>query len=409
MSQATTAPPEPAVPQHSMRRAVLTASVWGLAATLLGAGLAVLIMLPFRPSGADGGSTGWEELGWAVLTLLLAATCALVSGALGIGFGLHRRRSPRAVVTGLMFMPVAVVLGVVTQGVGVLVAPAAAVWLVDGLARPRPDKLGDAPPSSVETRLPAWRRAAATGLAQRLVAAVVLTTLLTTWLLDRLGHRLGGELHGSWYVWLACLPVLAAVPTALLWRRTSWPALAGVVAVLAGVAALAAPGAVEGAHPTAAKLRHDVQQLGVPDGYRAASSTSALVAGAADRYGYELPVVVLVVAPNAASAPPQVPTPLRPGTDGTLPDAPPGSSGAGPLAATAVGHDAARSMKDRLVAAGWKEDLSAVDTSSTYWLPRPARSLLDASSTHRFSDGPWVRANLVPVDDAALLVVSTRP
>jgi hypothetical protein len=389
---------------------MVIASAWGVGGMLLGGGLVLLVSLPLRPHGSDAGSAGWEELGWAVLTMVLAIAGALVAGALGVGVGLHRRRSVRPVATALVFAPVALILGALTMGVGALLAPAAAVWLVDGIARPRADRLvDDAAAPSAGTPAGTWHRVTATGLPQRLVTAVVLAALLTAWLLSQLGHRLGGELHGSWYVWLACLPLAIVVPTVLLWRRTPWFALAGVVTVLAAFTALAEPGAVAGAHPTPEKLRHDVAELGVPDGYRVASSASGRISDAQARYGYELPVVVRVVALRDDSAPPSIPEPLRPAADGTLADSPPGSSVATPLPATSRGQAAARAMKDRLLAAGWEEDLSATDPMSTYWLPRPSASLLNASSSLRLADGPWVRAHVVPLADAALVVVSTRP
>jgi hypothetical protein len=417
MSQSTTLPPplEPAGAPASTRRPMLTASGWGVGAMLLGVTVAVLTMLPFRPDRSHGASTGWEDLGWAVLTLLLAVAGALVLGAVGIAVGLRRRRCPRPVVTALTFMPVALLLGAFTHGLGLLLAPAASVWLVDGLARPAPDRIDDEPsrpPDAGPDR--AWRRIVAGGLVQRLVAVVVVSTLLTGWLLRRVGHELGGELHGSWYVWLACLPVLVLVPTVLLWRRTPWHAVAGIVVVSAALAALSVPGAIEGAHPTAAKLSHDVRELGVPDGYRVASSTTALLSAARSRYGYELPVVAVAVVPtDLVGTPPPIPEVFQPSEDGTLPELPPGAARQPLPSATATGHAAAEKLAAWLVAAGWDEDLSASgsrgDTPSTYWLPRRASDVLDAGTSTRLTRGPWVRANIVPLADAALLVVSTRP
>jgi hypothetical protein len=52
---------------------------WSLASMLLTVGLVFLLALPFRPAGR--GRDGWEDLGWLVVTALLAVAGAMVTGA----------------------------------------------------------------------------------------------------------------------------------------------------------------------------------------------------------------------------------------------------------------------------------------------------------------------------------------
>jgi hypothetical protein len=293
------------------------------------------------------------------------------------------------------------------------------VWLTAGLAARAPAAPGAAAPLRPWRRPSGgWRQAVAAGVLQRLVAAAVLAALLAGWLLDNLGHRWGGQVNGGWQVWLACLPVLVILPVALLWGRVPWPTLAGVVAVFAVVAALAVPGAIGSAHPSPAKLGGITAAVGVPDGYRVAGSAHARIAGAYERYGYELPVVTVVMVPaDRGEAPALVPAAFQPGPDGTLPDeqrswpgvSPPGARQLDPP--TPAGLAGAEKVCDRLLAAGWERDSALLDgdAGASYWLPRSARTLLDASTGSRFTRGTWVRAHVVPFGDAVLLAVSTRP
>jgi hypothetical protein len=420
VSQSAAPPPstEPASREPSTARAMRVATLWGCGAMLLTVGLVFLLALPFRPTGR--GRDGWEDLGWLVVTALLAVAGALVTGAGAIGVGLHRGRYPRPVVTALVFVPVAVLLGGATGGLAALLAPAAAAWLAVGLTARAPHR-----PAGVGTLLPwreqasgRWRQVVAAGVLQRLVAAAVLSAVLAGWLLDKVGHRLGGQLHGGWQVWLACLPVLVVIPVLLLWARVPWPTLAGIVAVFAVFAALAVPGAISSAHPSPAKLGEIAEQVGVPDGYRVTDSVSARIAGAYEQYGYELPVVTAVLAPtDQLGSPALVPEAFRPAGDGTLPDAQrsphvDASHDDQPLKPpTATGRAAAEQVQSRLLAGGWARDPAVLDGNAggTYWLPRPARTFLDVSTGARFTRGPWVRAHVVPFGDVVLLVVSTRP
>lgn len=325
------------------------ASLWGGAGVLAGAAAGVGACLPFYPEHDE----GWAQLGWILLTAVVASLLALLAGAVAVHRGLRRAGHDRAGRTALVFVPVALLLGAATAGVGALAAPAGARWLVEGFRRPT----GWAPGRS--------------GLAQRLVLAVLGVGLATTWTLRRTGYALGGELHGELLVWAACLPVLVAVPVLLLRRQVRLPLLVAGIAVAAALVGAAVPDAVADAHPSAERLADTVAALPVPAGQRVVEQRTGVVQDS----GWALPMTVL-----STGGP--VP-PLRPGLTGDA--------------------TAARAWEDVLEQEGWVRDAPG----DAYWLARDTGALLAPYA--RFTQGPWVRATVVPYGDGALVVVSTRP
>jgi hypothetical protein len=375
------------------------ALLWGNAGLLGGASVTALAALPFRPT-----SGGWDELGWLLVTLAACAAVGALAAAGALWTGLRRCGASRPALTAVAYLPVAVLLAAVTAGVGVLAAPAAAVWLVDGLRRPAQPGYGPG------GRLADRRH----GLPQRLVLTLVGCALVTAWVLGDIGHRWGGLVHGEVVVWAACLPALVGLPALLLGGRVRWRWIGALVVALCVVAAFAVPGAVADSRPTADRLLREVEALPVPDG-AAVTATAQASASWGSFDSAELPVISVVAEPAGAEPGMPVPAALSPDPTGRLPgrhfqqgvvvvDARP---------ATASGERLAREWEERLMADGWKVDeyslTSTQSPSETYWLPEPARALVDARPHRRLTDGPWRRAVAVPYGDAALLVVSLRP
>lgn len=108
-----------------------TALLWGDLGMLAGALTAWLWALPFRPE--DDG--GWDSFGWAIAALALGAFLGLVFGAVSLWHGLRRSGAAHPLATALTFVPLAVLIGTVSAGVGALAAPPLAHWLVVRIAR----------------------------------------------------------------------------------------------------------------------------------------------------------------------------------------------------------------------------------------------------------------------------------
>ncbi len=400
----------------SRRHPALTASLWGGSGVLGGAAVGVLLAAPFYPQGDQ---DAWAELGWFLMAALAAVIAALVSGTMCVYTGLRRAGHERAGVIAAVFVPVALLLGSLTAGLGALAAPAVAWWLVKGLARPTgsgsaPSRT-DGPPRADDLSLwgPAPRRS---GLPQRLVITLVLCAGLTAWVLNEAGSALGGALRAELLVWAVCLPALVVVPLLLLRRALPPLVLALLVAAMAGLAALAVPSAVAGAHPSPERLAQLASDLPVPDGHVVTSQldtvTSRNLAASAgtsvpDR---RLPVTVLAIEPEDTSTATAVPAPLRPLADGTLPwpELAPQTSPVTTPPSSSAGLDAARRWQQLLVADGWEADQYAAPEGDSYWLPPHARTVVDAGLP-RLQRGPWVRASVVPSGDGAVLVLSARP
>ena len=83
-----------------------------------------LLALPTRPRDP----VGFEDLGWALLVIGVAAAVALLVGALALHHAL--RDHPGRGRTVLLFLVLAVALGSVTAGAGALLAAPLAYWLV---------------------------------------------------------------------------------------------------------------------------------------------------------------------------------------------------------------------------------------------------------------------------------------
>jgi hypothetical protein len=405
LSASTTTPPTPAKERVPYGVALL----WGNAGLLGGAGAALLAALPLRPVDPQ----GWDELGWFIATAAACIAFGAIAATVGLWQGLRRAGAERAGVTALVYVPTAVLLAAVTAGVGALAAPAAALWLVSGLSGRR-QAPGYGPGGVV--------RAPGAALPQRLVLTVVGCALLTWVILHRAGHDLGGQVHGEVLTWLVTLPVLVGLPVLLLRRHVSWQLLAAVVAGGALVSALAVPDAVSGSRPTPERLARDVAALPLPDGGVVTSTAVARTSwgsGFGDG-GTPLPVMTVVLEPSGAERGREVPAALRPNSSGLLPGGldrqPWGANAPLPaqrLPATEDGERLALAWEQMLLAEGWTVDQFSLrpgqDANDTYWLPEPARAVVDARLHRRLTDGPWRRAAVLPYGDGALLVVSLRP
>lgn len=392
--------PPVGAPTRRPRGPYPTALLWGDAGILAGVAAAVLLALPFYPADDD----GWAMLGWAVAVAALAAVLGLGVGAVAVARGLRRSGAAHPVATALSFIPVALLLAAFTAGVGAFAAPAMAHWLVEGFTRRGAARrvgygpAGYAPPSAP----------ARSGLAQRLLVALVVCGLATAYVLSSAGSRLGGAVYGELAVWAVCLPVLVVVPVLLLRSRLPLPVLAGGVAALAALTALAVPGSVESAHPSPARLEQLAGDLPVPTEQLAVERAAWL----GDNYITDtpLPVQVLLTAP-ADGAVPDLPAALR--TAGPVGRGSGASSPApAPLPATARGEAAAEGWEQVLVAEGWAVDKHSTPeygNANSFWLPDAAQSAVDATGRVRYERGPWVRASVVPYRDGAVVVFSTRP
>lgn len=390
----------------------VTALLWGDAGMVAGAAVVLLLALPFYPRNDD----GWAALGWLLLVVAAGAVAGLVAGTTALWRGLRRSGAAHPRATALTFVPVAVLLGAFTAGVGVLAAPPLAHWLVEGFARRSAARPGvGSPAGTVGTaaapstagygpdgyRAPASaaERPRRNGTPQRVLIALVLSALATVVTLDKAGSTLGGELYGELMVWALCLPVLIVLPLLLLGRRLPVAVLAGGIAVLAGLAALAVPGAVENAHPSPARLERLASDLPVPPGQQVQERAAWRADN--DITDTPLPVQVLLSGPTGSAS--SIPLALR------GPSESPGQR----LAATARGQQAADAWELVLQAEGWEVDeysgAAYPGSSGSSWLPDAAQSVVDAPRRVRYERGPWVRASVVPYGDGALVVVTTRP
>ncbi len=373
----TTAPQTPPTHPTGLDPRLVRAWGWTALAVLAGAATAVVVALPFYPRDD---TSGWAELGWAIYTGLGAIVLGLLAGAVTLWLRLRTARAPDAGQVAVAFLPTAVLLGALTAGLGALLAPPLAWWLVRGLHRPAEPGWGTATDDPVD-------RLTATGAWPRLVLAVVVTWLGTWWVLGRAGHRLGGEVHGDLLTFAACLPVLVLVPVALLVRRAWWLALALAAAGML-LTWLAVPGATDSAHLTAERLQHEVEAVGVPDG---STQQGLEVGGRSDgveSYGYELPVI-------AVGADTPVP--------GGLVDGNPATTNQG----TPRGQQVAAEWAQRLDDAGWER--TPPDQVVDVWLTPAVTTFVGRAGTQVFELGPWVTAWVVPVGDGAVLYVFTRP
>jgi hypothetical protein len=116
---------------RGMRNPIATSALWGCTGMLAGAAGATLAMLPFYPQDP----VGYEELAWIVMTMTVAAVLALGGGAVALSRGL--RGLPHRGATVAAYLPLAVLLAVVSAGVAALLAPPLARWGVQLWARRR--------------------------------------------------------------------------------------------------------------------------------------------------------------------------------------------------------------------------------------------------------------------------------
>ena len=112
-----------------MTNPIATSALWGCTGMLLGAVAGALAMLPFRPVDP----VGFEDLGWILMTMALAALLALAGGAVGLHRGL--RGVPQRGRTVAACLVLAVLLGAFSAGSAALLAPPLARWLVEVVAR----------------------------------------------------------------------------------------------------------------------------------------------------------------------------------------------------------------------------------------------------------------------------------
>lgn len=349
-----TVPPLPAA--APARHPALTATLWGGAGMLGGAATGVLALLPFHPDSDE----GYAELGWFLIALALGATLALLAGSALLHRGLRRAGADHPGRTTLVFVPTAVLLAVVSAGVGVLAAPALAHWIVDGFSR----------------RSSGWGPPRIGGLPQRLVVTVVVTAGLALWGLGSFGHELGGRVNGTLLTWVAVLPTVVVPPVLLLRRVLRREVLAAGVAAAALLLVPAAQDATGGAHPTPERLEQIARDLPVPAGQSVTDVRTTVLRDGS----WEVPVTLL-------------------STGGPVPD--PGI----PPFADPRSEQAARQWEAVLSEQGWTRTTSG--ELSQYWLPEQLQAALRPHA--EYEQGLWMRASVVPYGDGALLVLSVRP
>ena len=108
-----------------MRDAITTSALYGIPGMLAGALVGAVAMLPLRPTDP----VGFEDLGWVLMTMLVAGVLALVGGAVGLHRGLRGARDRGATIAA--YLPLALLLGFFSAGAAALVAPPLARWLVE--------------------------------------------------------------------------------------------------------------------------------------------------------------------------------------------------------------------------------------------------------------------------------------
>jgi len=374
----TTTPEAPPTPTAGPDRRLLRAWGWTVLAILAAVGVVIVVSLPFYPRDD---TDSWAELGWVIFVGLAAITLGLLAGTVTLWLRLRAERAPYAGQVALAFVPVALLMGALTAGLGALLAPPVAWWLVRGLHRPAQPGWGVPEQDPV-------RRLTVTGTWPRLVLAVVLMWLGTWWTIGRAGHRFGGELHGDLITFAVCAPLVVVVPVVLLVRRAWWLALA-----LACLGLLltwwAVPDATDSAHLSAERLRHEVAAVGVPDDTTRTGLETGATPGGEASYGYELPIVVV-----GADAP--VPAGLVDGTPSASPQG------------TPRGQQVAAQWSDDLEDAGW-ERTADEEAAAAMWLTPETTGFVSRPGTQVLELGLWVTAWVVPVDDGAVLFVFTRP
>jgi hypothetical protein len=339
-----------------MRGPSTTATLWGGGGLLLGAAAGVALVSPFYPDTDE----GFAQLGWMLLAAAAGGVLALLVGAVALHRGLVRIGDVHPPRTVLVFVPTALLLGVVGAGVGALAAPAVARWLATGLGRP----VG-------------WGPQRTAVLPQRLVLSAVGCLLLGAFALEQLGAELGGHVRGPLLVWAAAVPAVALPPVLLLRRVLPWSSLLGVVAAAAALLALVVPQAVQDVRPEPARLEQIAADLPVPDGQQVQGLRTTV-----DRHDYwDVPVTLL-------------------STGGPVP---PLSAGA--PSATARGEAAAAAWSQVLDEQGWLRDDAPKEPA--YWLDDRVQQALAGRPQHEL--GLWARATVLPYGDGALLVLSVRP
>ncbi len=207
--------------------------------------------------------------------------------------------------------------------------------------------------------------------------------------------------------------MLVVVPVALLVRRVPWWSLVAGVSVMAALVALGIPDAVQGSHPSLARLERTVSSIDVPADQRVVVRQSA---PNPQRIG-DTPLWTIVVqtAPEDAEAA-ELPSAVVAGAGGTLPQGDLSVAIVGlPLPATSTGRAAAAQWEASLRAQGWQQDPDWVAGTDSYrfptylYLPGPAELAVSAPGSTRFEHGTWESAWILPHRDGAILVVSTRP
>lgn len=391
-----TRPPHPGV----------IASRWGNCGALLGGGLVLLVALPLRP-GPDAGP--WDDLVWTILAVAAGIVLGIIGGTIGTFWGLRRNGLPYAATTSLVYIPVATVCAGLTAGVGALVAPALAWWLVDGVRggrfKPRPPLYYGSPEALAEDARSRRRRS----LAPRLAITVVLCAGATSWVLNYFGYQLGGELHGELFVWATCLPALVVVPVVLLRGRLRTRCLiAGIVAAVLGAGSLV-PSAASSAPPSGARLERLALDLPGPPGQHVAEHHSAL--GVDLPGGEPAPITILTSVPEG-SVPPDLPSALTPQSDGRLPEDWSTQLQTGePLKASEEGEQAADLWEEALPDGDWRVDRFTTAEYGNPIGPPWGSGLAGATQApHRATYANWtgVRVTVFPYYDGALVVVTVR-
>jgi hypothetical protein len=368
----------------STRVEMLRGWLWS-ALAMLGAVIAtVLVALLFYPWDD---TSGWAGLGWFIYTLGAAAVVGLITGTSVFWWQLVERQVPHPGQTALVFVPVALLLGAVSAGVGALLAPPVAWWLVRGLHRPATPEAAVA--AYGVTPPPTRGRLVATGAWQRALISAVVVWLGLVWLIDELASRWGGEVNGPALVWAATLPLAVGVPALLVGRR-SWAVTAALA--VAG-AALAVPITLDEtryAHPSTERVERDVSRVGLPAGTTRQQFlvTEVVETDATYSVPYDLPVVVV-------GADAELVGDLEPWTSTIAASLP---------APSPRGREVAEQWAEDFREAGWEDNPG----SDAYVLPHSLQEPLERGGTVHLTQGTWVRTFIYPAGDGAVAVTIAR-
>ena len=375
------------------RPAYGAATLGGSVGGLIGAGIALLVALPFWPRGED---EAWAELGWAIFTLIACSAVGIAVAAAGIVWALRRQEAPDAGLTAIVFVPTAALL--LFGGPLVFAAPAAARWIALGLRQ-----WWDAKPARPQ---PTPARARAAGWPQRFVLWVALTLLGMTLSVSISNAVVGDEVRGAAKVWAIC----AAVPVGLLpmiWRaRPRWAVAACLLGGLLVGGAMARASTAE-LQPSPERFAEIAGELEPPAGQRVVSLTTAFAMRYPAMRGDDARPVAIIESAPLGGEPPGLPPALTPGADGLLVlDAPVVQT-----AASSSGLAAAASWERALRAEGWVPQpvTSGGAFPSMDWLPPAAIEFLKQHGGLLLGRGLWLRAVVVPSGDGAIVVLSTRP